>query len=61
MKTGDTITFWRDCPACGGKGYRLANAFIADINRLAHPDNMVQCQRCVEEKAKQDALAATAS
>ena len=57
LKDGDTVTFWRDCPDCNGRGALIINPMVPDINRLCDPSNWRQCPRCVEEMARVDVQA----
>lgn len=56
MEVGETVTFWRDCPTCKGRGVLVINAMVPDASMVFHPRNLRQCPRCVEQFAKVQAV-----
>lgn len=56
MNVGETVTFWRDCPDCKGRGVLTTRPMHPDASMVFHPNNLRQCPRCVEEYTKVQAV-----
>lgn len=52
MEIGETVTFWRDCPDCKGRGVFTTRPLHPDASMVFHPMNLRQCPRCVEQYQK---------